>query len=154
MRFFATERTRWSPGAIASAYVHVVQVLRGISAVVIGWRHCLTIFAEAHATFRGTPILQVTRAVHQHEATCMVGTKAQWEYLLKHGDAAEKREDPNKNWFESLKWIAVFMGGMCTHSLASAFTNCPVAPLPAASMSADVGDQLIFVAMQGEERGN
>jgi hypothetical protein len=71
--------------------------------------HAVLCYGEDQMVTRGD-CKRVTRAVHQHEATCMVGTKAQWEYLLKHGDAAEKREDPNKNWFESLKWIAVFMG--------------------------------------------
>ena len=29
------------------------------------------------------------------------------------GDAAAKREDPEKNWFKTLKWVAVFMDGTC-----------------------------------------
>lgn len=52
---------------------------------------------------------RVTRAVHQHEATCIVGTKAQWAFLLRHGDAAVKRDDPAKAWFASLRWAAVFL---------------------------------------------
>eukprot|EP00667_Euglena_gracilis_P009742 EG_transcript_9915 len=70
--------------------------------------HAVLCYGEDQLVTKGD-CKRVTRAVHQHEATAVVGTKAQWDFLLKYGDAATKKEDATKEWFKSLKWAAVFL---------------------------------------------
>uniref|UniRef100_A0A7S1NRL3 AMP-dependent synthetase/ligase domain-containing protein n=1 Tax=Eutreptiella gymnastica TaxID=73025 RepID=A0A7S1NRL3_9EUGL len=99
--FGPTERILLLPGAEAQAC--------GVLALYAALdKHAVLCYGEDQMVTRGD-CKRVTRAVYNHEATTIVGTKAQWEYMLKYGDAAAKREDPEKNWFKTLKWVAVFM---------------------------------------------
>lgn len=70
--------------------------------------HAVLCYGEDQMVSQGD-CKRITRAVHQHEATCIIGNKAQWAYLLKYGDAAVKRDDHEKAWFKTLKWAAVFL---------------------------------------------
>jgi acyl-CoA synthetase (AMP-forming)/AMP-acid ligase II len=101
MFFGANERVILLPGmqSLAAGYLMMY------STMLSGGVLC---FAEDQLVTAGD-CWRITRSVYTHSGTCIAGTKEQWNYLLKNGDAAEKRGDPQKKWFESLKLAVVFV---------------------------------------------
>lgn len=95
------ERVVVLPGGQSSAWGYLVMY----AVLARGATMC---FAEDQLISAGD-CRRATRSVFVHKATGVTGSKAQWVHLLKHGDAAAKKADPEKKWFETLQWAVVFL---------------------------------------------